>query len=95
MSLEKLVSKYIGSTEHALESMEIMEDSINIDKKNIEEIVKYVKAYCGDTKYYRDKKKFEISLTSIAYCEAAVLGGIVPEKSRSRYSAWMDAPVHD
>ncbi|MCK4434375.1 DUF357 domain-containing protein [Candidatus Bathyarchaeota archaeon] len=69
MSLEKLVSKYIGSTEHALESMEIMEDSINIDKKNIEEIVKYVKAYCGDAKYYRDKKKFEISLTSIAYCE--------------------------
>jgi len=69
MSLEKLVSKYIGSTEHALESMEIVEDSINIDGKNIEKIVKYVKSYCGDAKYYRDKKKFEISLTSIAYCE--------------------------
>jgi hypothetical protein len=27
------------------------------------------KAYLEDAKYYREKKKFEVSLTSVAYCE--------------------------
>jgi FAD synthetase len=69
MSLERLVSKYIGSTEHVLKNMETVEDSTNINAKNIGKIVQYVKAYLEDAKYYRDKKKFEVSLASVAYCE--------------------------
>jgi len=69
MSLEKLVAKYIGSTEHVLENMETVEDSININAENIRKVVQYVKAYLEDAKYYRDRKKFEVSLASVAYCE--------------------------
>jgi FAD synthetase len=69
MSLEKLVSKYVGSTEHVLKNMEAVEDSINIDGQSIRKVVEYVKAYLEDAKYYRDRKKFEVSLASVAYCE--------------------------
>ncbi|MCW3993909.1 MAG: DUF357 domain-containing protein [Candidatus Bathyarchaeota archaeon] len=69
MSLEKLVAKYIGSTERVLRNMETVEDSINIDGQSIGKVVEYVKAYLEDAKYYRDRKKFEVSLASVAYCE--------------------------
>jgi len=69
MSLEKLVAKYIGSTEYVLENMETVEDSININAESIRKVVKYVRAYLEDAKYYRDRKKFEVSLASVAYCE--------------------------
>lgn len=69
MSLEKLVAKYIGSTKRVLRNMETVEDSINIDGQSIGKVVEYVKAYLEDAKYYRDRKKFEVSLASVAYCE--------------------------
>ena len=64
-----LVAKYIGSTAHVLKNMETVEDSININAENIGKVVEYVKAYLEDAKYYRDRKKFEVSLASVAYCE--------------------------
>ena len=69
MSLERLVSKYVGSTEYVIKNMETVEGSINIDGQSIGKVVEYVKAYLEDAKYYRDRKKFEVSLASVAYCE--------------------------
>jgi FAD synthetase len=69
VSLEELVSKYIASTEHVLEQMETVGNSMNIDGEGIGKVVEYVKAYLEDAKYYRNKKKFEVSLASVAYCE--------------------------
>jgi len=69
MSLEKLVAKYIDSTERVLRNMETVEDSVNVDVESVRKVVEYVKAYLKDAKYYRDKKKFEVSLASVAYCE--------------------------
>ena len=69
MSLEKLVLKYIASTEYVLKNMESLENSMNINREVIGKVVEYVKAYLKDAKYYRDKKKFEASLASVAYCE--------------------------
>ncbi len=69
MSLEKLVAKYIGSTDYVLKNMETVEDSTNINAENIGKVVQYVKTYLEDAKYYRDQKKFEVSLASVAYCE--------------------------
>ncbi len=69
MSLEELVSKYIVSTEHVLKKMETAEESIDIDVESIGKVLDYVKAYLKDAKYYRDRKKFEVSLASVAYCE--------------------------
>jgi FAD synthetase len=68
MSLEKLVSKYIVSAEHAFCELEIVEASI-IDVKNVGKVVEFAKAYLEDAKYYRDKKGFDVSLASVAYCE--------------------------
>ncbi len=69
MSLEKLVSKYIASSEHVLKKMETIEISINIDAEGIGKVVEHVKAYLEDAKHYRNRKKFEVSLASVAYCE--------------------------
>jgi len=69
MSLEGLVTKYVGFTEHVLKNMETVEDSININAESIRNVVEYVRAYLEDAKYYRDRKKFEVSLASVAYCE--------------------------
>ncbi|MFW6117806.1 MAG: DUF357 domain-containing protein [Thermoproteota archaeon] len=69
MSLEKLVSKYITSTEQVLKEMEILQKPINIDKEEVEEVLKYVEAYFQDAKYYKEEYKLKVSLTSIAYCE--------------------------
>ena len=69
MSLEKLVLKYIASTEYVLKNMESLENSMNINREVIGKVVEYVKAYLKDAKYYRDKRKFEVSLASVAYCE--------------------------
>ncbi len=68
MSIVKLVSKYIISAEKVLKEIKI-NDKINITHDNINDILKYSEDYLKDAKYYRDQKKFETSLTSIAYCE--------------------------
>jgi FAD synthetase len=69
MSLEKLVSKYIASAEHALGELMISETCINLSAESVKKVVEFAKAYLEDAKYYRDKNKFEVSLASVAYCE--------------------------
>lgn len=69
MSLEKLVSKYITSTQHVLEEMVIVEGPSNVDTEAIGKIVGHAKAYLEDAKYYRDQRKFEVGLASVAYSE--------------------------
>lgn len=68
MSLDKLVSKYIASTEHILGEMRIVETS-KIDVNSVKQVVEAAKAYLEDAKYYRDQKKRAVSLASVAYCE--------------------------
>jgi FAD synthetase len=69
MSLEALVTKYIISAEKVLDKIQRTECSVTLNKAKIDEILGYVTAYLKDAKYYKDEKKFETSLTSIAYCE--------------------------
>jgi FAD synthetase len=69
VSLEELASKYIASTDYALKKMETVKNSMNIDAEDIGKVMEYVKAYLEDAKYYRNNKKFEVSLASVAYCE--------------------------
>jgi hypothetical protein len=68
MSLEKLVSKYMVSAGHVFCELKIAEAS-NVNLKDIEKVVDFAKAYLEDAKYYRDIKRFEVSLASVAYCE--------------------------
>jgi hypothetical protein len=69
MSLEELASKYIASAERVFCEMEIAETCTNIDVLGVKKVLEFAKAYLEDAKYYRNKKKFEVSLASVAYCE--------------------------
>jgi hypothetical protein len=69
MTLYELVSKYINSGEHVFKHIEVAEGSIILDLSQIRSVIDFAKAYLEDAKHYREKKKFEVSLTSIAYCE--------------------------
>jgi FAD synthetase len=69
MSLEALVSKYIGSAEKVLKEMQRVEGAITVNEVSVNKILAYVAAYLKDAKYYKAQKRFETSLTSIAYCE--------------------------
>jgi FAD synthetase len=69
MILEKLVSKYMASAEHVFCEIEIAETCANIDAPSVKKVLEFAKAYLEDAKYYRDKKMFEVSLASVAYCE--------------------------
>jgi hypothetical protein len=69
MNAEELTTKYIEVMEKTVKNMQRTKGTITITETCADEIVNYVTAYLKDAKYYRDQKKFETSLTSIAYCE--------------------------
>jgi hypothetical protein len=69
MSLEALVTKYIGSAEKVMAEMQRTDGVVTVDEACVDEILGYVTAYLEDAKYYKAQKKFETSLTSVAYCE--------------------------
>ena len=69
MSLEALVSKYIASAEQVFNEMQISETPVHLDVNSVKGLVEFAKAYLEDAKYYKDRKRFEVSLASVAYCE--------------------------
>ena len=69
MSLEALVTTYIFSTEKVLKEMQRTNGLIKVAEECVDNVLDYVKAYLEDAKYYKAQKKFETSLTSVAYCE--------------------------
>ncbi|MDH5782961.1 MAG: DUF357 domain-containing protein [Candidatus Bathyarchaeota archaeon] len=68
MKMQELLDKYIESTEAVLAEIEIAE-SMQIDNKKVDSVVETAKSYLEDAKYYRDRKRFETGLASIAYSE--------------------------
>jgi len=69
MNAEELATKYITAMEKTVQTMQQTKGSITIIEECTDEIIGYVKAYLQDAKYFKEQKKFETSLTSIAYCE--------------------------
>jgi len=71
VTLEQLVSKYIASAEHVLDELQIVvgNDGLRLSRESVLEVVSLAKAYLQDAKYYRDGKRFDVSLASVAYCE--------------------------
>ena len=69
MSLEALTTKYISATEKVLKEMQRTEGSITVAEERVDDILGYVTAYLEDANYYKAQKRFETSLTSVAYCE--------------------------
>jgi FAD synthetase len=68
VNITVLISKYINSAEKVLKEIQ-RKDELSITNEDIDNIIMHAKDYLKDAKYYRDQKKFETSLTSIAYCE--------------------------
>jgi len=69
MNVEALVTKYINSAETVLKEIQRVDGSIHVPEENVNDILGHIMMYLEDAKYYKAQKKFEISLTSIAYCE--------------------------
>jgi hypothetical protein len=69
MNLKALVTKYIVSAEQVLNELQRSKGAIIIPEENVINILEYIINYLEDAKYYKEQKKFETSLTSVAYCE--------------------------
>ncbi len=69
MSLERLVAKYIDSTRQVLDKLSLAGMPLIVEPGKAEEVVQWARAYLKDAQYYSEKEKFEVSLTSVAYCE--------------------------
>ena len=69
MNAEALAEKYIAAVEKTVKDMQRIKGIITVNETCIDEILGYVKAYLEDAKYFKEQKKFETGLTSIAYCE--------------------------
>jgi hypothetical protein len=69
VTAEQLSEKYIAAMEKTLQNAQISAAPVTVSKECIDEIFGYVKSYLQDAKYFREQKKFETSLVSIAYCE--------------------------
>ncbi len=69
MTLEKLVRDYIDSAEKVIKDIVICGEPLKLGENSIKNVLDSAKAYLEDAKYYEQKEKLDVSLTSIAYCE--------------------------
>jgi len=69
MTLDELASKYILKSERVLNDIQVLQGSKLIDDKSVREVIDEAKRYLEDAKFYLDRKRFETSLASVAYCE--------------------------
>jgi FAD synthetase len=70
MSISDLVAKYINNTGQVFEEIRIsVAKDMKLDDKKVREVIEYARNYFEDSEYHRDQKKFEVALTSVAYCE--------------------------
>jgi hypothetical protein len=69
MNSNELASKYIDSAKHAFRDMIVIEGQVTVDPVHVGRVTDLAKMYMEDAEYFREKRKFHVSLTSIAYCE--------------------------
>ena len=69
MTSGKLATEYIHKTERVLKQLKLAETSVCLDEAGAREVVEEAKRYLEDAKYYLDRREFETSLASVAYCE--------------------------
>ena len=70
MSTSDLVAKYINSTGQVFQEIKTsVAEEVRLNQEKIREVIEHARNYFEDAKYNRDQKKFEVALTSVAYCE--------------------------
>jgi FAD synthetase len=68
VKLRELLDRYIENTEAVLEEITFSRVFEVTDEK-VKEVVEAAKRYLEDAKYYRNRKRFETGLASVAYSE--------------------------
>lgn len=66
MKVKVLVERYIESAEEVFQQIG---KGKSLQERRAEKVLDYAKRYLKDSKYYRDQRRFETALASIAYCE--------------------------
>lgn len=61
--------KYILKTEKVLERLRIVNSTVSIGEDAVNRAIDEARRYFEDAKYYWERKEYEVSLASIAYCE--------------------------
>ena len=69
MTINELITKYIKSAERAINEVGQLPANVEINEMEVKTVFDWAKRYLEDAKYYQEKGKLEISLTSVAYCE--------------------------
>jgi FAD synthetase len=70
MNISDLVAKYINNTEQVFREIKTLTaNEMKLDSKKVREVIEYARNYFEDSEYHCDQKKFEVALTSVAYCE--------------------------
>jgi len=67
--LREKVLKYISKTDKVLRNLKVEGSPSSISANLIIEVVDEAKRYFEDAKYYLERKEYDVSLASIAYCE--------------------------
>lgn len=68
-SMEEMVQRYIFKTERVLKNIKVLEKPTSISGGQVRGVIEEAERYLEDAKYYFDRKEYEVSLASIAYCE--------------------------
>ena len=70
MSISDLVAKYLNNTKQVFETIKTpITNNTKLDNKKVQDVIEYARNYFEDSKYHSNQKKFEVALTSVAYCE--------------------------
>ena len=69
MTLHELASKYIQKADRVFSMIKVPEEATSINAENVKGVLDEAKRYLGDAKFFLEKKRFETSLASVAYCE--------------------------
>jgi len=69
MTLHELASKYIRKADRVFNVIKVPEKATSINAENVKEVIDEAKRYLEDAKFFLEKKRFETSLASVAYCE--------------------------
>ncbi|MCX8171742.1 MAG: DUF357 domain-containing protein [Candidatus Bathyarchaeota archaeon] len=68
MAIEERVRRYMLKVEGVFRSLKISGEFV-VKENFVKEVVDEAKRYFEDAKYYLERKEYEVSLASIAYCE--------------------------
>lgn len=66
MTVRKLVERYIENAEQVFQQLE---KSKRLADGKAAAVLEVAERYLKDAIYYRDQKRFDTALTSVAYCE--------------------------